>query len=232
MAAKKAKSGGSSVYDGLKRELRGSRSGGNSEFWRFKDDGDETMRFLTFEDEGGNTQFCVRQAKHWNCGTKAPINCPDEEGECPICGMEADLEEAGIWSGNGMNGVKPNLQLLCHAVIREADKGKDKQVVAQVPLSVGKGISKYIDPDSKVFIPNFFDLKKGYDVIVTREQKGKGPVKYTVEAARTPSAVVSTSECFDLNRLVKQEPEESMNAAVDYLTALMKGGKKKPGRGK
>lgn len=217
----RAKKTGSSTYENLKKNLKGG-SGNRSEYWSMKDDGTYIIRLLEHENV-----VCIPDNKHWNCRTgNKPVRCPDDDS-CPICAMEEDLDDKGLWSAYP-GGVRARTQLLAHAVVR--DGATSKQVIAQLPMAVGNKLAEYIDPESDFFIEDFLDLKKGYDLMVKKVNKPK--VSYTVEAARKATPVTVTTELFDLTKLVTPASEEDMAEAVDYLTALLRGGKKGRAKGK
>jgi hypothetical protein len=157
------------IYTRTKKQI--DRGRGGAEFYKIAAER-TVIRIFPYEDEQGQEQLFLPQKQHW---LKQPeevrIPCPGKG--CALCALKDDLDEDAWYK------VKASTQYLVNAVVREG--GEDRQVVCRLPKTVVEGR----DPN-----PGMIDLmesrlkvcdhQKGYDFIIRRSKKGKGPINYTV----------------------------------------------------
>jgi hypothetical protein len=158
------------IYTRTKRQIDSNRGG--AEFYKIAAER-TVIRIFPFKDEQGEEQMFLPQKQHW---LKRPeevrIPCPGRG--CALCALRDDLDEDS-WAK-----VKASTQYLVNAVVREG--GENRQVIVRLPKTVvegrdpNPGMIDLMEPRLKVC-----DYERGYDFIIRRSAKGRGPINYVVK---------------------------------------------------
>lgn len=178
------------IYTRTKKQI--DRGRGGAEFYKIAAER-TVIRIFPYEDEQGEEHLFLPQKQHW---LKRPeevrIPCPGRG--CALCALKDDLDE------DSWGKVKASTQYLVNCVVREG--GENRQVVCRLPKTVVEGY----DPDKGMIDLmesrlKVCDYEKGYDFIIRRSKKGKGPIRYTVHLDENgPKPIGMEVKPVDLSR--------------------------------
>lgn len=173
---------------------------GDASFWKPKQ-GENEIRLLP--PPGLNKPYVVR-AQHWlrRGNQRIVFNCPaveDENAKCFLCGKVAKLKEGGKDDKALAGEIAAKTQWLY--IILDMERPQKGPQVYSAPKSVAKDFRTYAT-DKKDYGPVIFNIKKGYNAILTREGTGKEDTEYSVRMRINPEDVTEYVEKADAPDIV------------------------------
>jgi len=168
---------------------------GDASFWKPKQ-GENEIRLLP--PPGLNKPYVVR-AQHWlrRGNQRLVFNCPaveDENAKCFLCGKVAALKNGGKDDKALAGEIAAKTQWLY--IILDMERPQKGPQVYSAAKSVAKDFRTYAT-DKKDYGPVIFNIKKGYNAVVTREGTGKEDTEYSVRMRINPEDVTEFVEKAD-----------------------------------
>ena len=213
----------STNLDRLREEFEKSKNGG-SQFWKPREYGKYTVRFLP---QQGEDSIFYKETKKHKIGDQY-LYCPRVEGDsCPICKKYKALWEKNTTTSQALaKEIKPRFQYLYNIILKD-ENGKQPEDPKKV-LIYESGKKLYEKLMSYFFDPDFGDLtdaKSGFNFVIEKSEGDMGFPSYdNSRPKRNPSPISDDEEVIEeiLSKVINLDSQVTYKSYEELEKILAK----------